>query len=99
MSQITAVYSSLLESAPKPSLTLADQDDTEVECFELTTAPLLKALVESRYATAKYVHMEHLHNEGEIVLNLSFFDGEYEHLGGAEITKEAVFWDDEVAAD
>jgi len=98
MSQISEVYNTLVKSAPKTSLFLTDHDDETVECFELNKAPLLKALVEPKYA-AKYVHIEHLVNEGVVVLNLSFYDGDGEHMGGAELTKEAVFWDDAAAAD
>jgi hypothetical protein len=99
MSQISEVYINLLKSAPKPSLALTDEADDKIDCFELSKAPLLKALVEPKYAAAKYVHIEHLVNEGVVVLNLSFYDGDGDHMGGAELTKEAVFWDDEVVAD
>jgi len=95
MSQISEVYNALIKAAPKPSLSLMDHDDEEVACFELNKAPLLKALVEPKYSSAKYVHIEHLDNMGTTVLNLSFYDAEGEHLGGAEITKEALFWDDD----
>jgi hypothetical protein len=96
MSQISEVYSNLLKSAPKPSLLLTDEEDDKIDCFDLNKAPLLKALVEAKYAAAKYVHIEYLESEGEVVLNLSFYEADGEHVGGAEITKETVFWDDDV---
>ena len=54
----------------------------------------MKALVLTKYPLVKYVNVERLVNEGEVVLNVSLFDLEGEQLGGAEITKTAVYWDD-----
>jgi hypothetical protein len=68
---------------------------TENEYFALEEAPFLKSLVEPKYPTVKYVNVEYLHNNGEIVLNISLYDEADDHVGGAEITKEAIFWDDE----
>ena len=94
---VEALYQSLLESSTPATISLStghDETFTEFPCFELEKAPLLKALVLTKYPLVKYVNVERLVNEGEVVLNVSLFDLEGEQLGGAEITKTAVYWDD-----
>ena len=88
------LYQSLLESSNKTSVSIGK--DEVFPCVELDSIPLLKTLVLPKYPLVKYVNIETLDNEGDVVLNVSLFDEEGEQLGGAEITKTAIFWDDAV---
>ena len=95
----TALYNSLLEACPKSTTTIADEDET-LDCFELSKSPQLKALAEPKFPAAKYVHIGHLLlDDGEVVLNISLFDEDGEHVGGAELTKTDLIWDDADDAD
>lgn len=92
----TDLYVSLLEACPKSTFTITDEDDT-VNCFELTKSPQLKAVVEPKFPTTKYVHIEHLlfgDGESGIVLNISLYDEDGEHVGGAELSLTNLIWDD-----
>lgn len=96
---IEALYQSLVESSAKATVAFSSGSDEcyqEFPCFELEKAPLLQSLVLPKYPSVKYVNIERLVNEGEVVLNVSLFDAYGEQLGGAEITKTAVYWDDTV---
>ena len=88
-----SLYQSLMESSNNATISLSTGSDP---CFELEAVPLLKELVLPKYPLVKYVNIERLNNEGEIVLNVSLYDATGEQLGGAEITKTAIFWDDAV---
>lgn len=94
-----ALYQSLVESSVKATVAFSSGSDEcyqEWPCFELDKAPLLSALVLPKYPSVKYASVERLVSEGEVVLNVSLFDTYGEQLGGAEITKTAIFWDDTV---
>jgi len=92
---ITALYNSLLEACPKSTTAITDDDDEILDCFDLAKSPQLHALVEPKFPTTKYVHIGHLLlDDGEVVLNISLFDGEGDQVGGAELTKTALIWDD-----
>jgi hypothetical protein len=93
-----ALYNSLLEACPKSTTTITD-DDEALDCFELAKSPQLLALVESKIPAAKYVHIGHLLGDGEVVLNISLYDEDGEHIGGAELTKTAIIWDDDEEAE
>jgi hypothetical protein len=77
---------------------LLDLSDTNLstESFELNKASLLNELVLPKFPLAKYVNIEKLISETEVVLNISLFDIDGEQLGGAEITKTEIFWDDAI---
>jgi hypothetical protein len=92
---VEALYQSLLESSSLATIILSSRSD-ENPCFELAGVPLLQTLVLPKYPSVKYVNIETLQSDGEVVLNVSLFDTEGEQLGGAEITKTAIFWDDTV---
>ena len=93
---VESLYQSLMESSSLTTISLSTGQDETLSCFELESVPLLKELVLPKYPSVKYVNIETLHNEGEVVLNVSLFDMTGEQLGGAEITKTAIFWDDTV---
>jgi hypothetical protein len=84
---IEVLYQSLLESVSV---------NVSSESFELDKLVLLKEHVSNKYPSVKYVNIEKLDSDGEIVLNVSLFDSQGEQLGGAEITKTDIFWDDAV---
>jgi hypothetical protein len=68
------------------------EDDTVVD---LNDYEEIKKIVCVRYVSASMMHVEQLKQEdGSIVFNLIFYDLEEEEVGGAEVTKETIYWDD-----
>ena len=90
------IYTELLQRKPKTSTTIVESTE-EYECFELSNFPLLSKMVLQKYSTAKYVSVEPLFDPEmhEKVYNMMFFANDEEIVGGCELTKTEVYWDDD----
>jgi hypothetical protein len=67
------------------------------ECYDLAVFPSLNLLIAQKIADAKYVSIE-LQNDPdskEIVFSLILYDAEEEQVGGCDLTKTQIIWDDE----
>jgi hypothetical protein len=85
-----------LENRKKPTTTIEDESES-YECYELINFSLLNLLVTKKHVNAKYVFVDSLWEPEQMqqVYNLMFFDKDEEHIGGCEVTKQKIYWDDD----
>lgn len=91
------IFNELLNRKPEQVNTITDED-IEYECYELSVFPLLSALTLQKAPTARFVSIELLSNPDtqERVFSILLFDDEEEIVGGAELTKSDVLWDEDL---
>ena len=85
-----------VENRKKPTTTIEESSES-YDCYELVNFNSLNTLVTTKHPEAVYVYVESLWEpeQQQQVYNLMFFDDDEEHIGGAELTKQKLFWDDD----
>ena len=74
---------------------LFSTQSNEKDWFKLDQIPLLNSIVLAKPMQATYVAMEILEPEPEVlVYNMSLHNDKGIHVGGAEITKDEIIWDE-----
>lgn len=90
----SAAWSALKTNVPAATCVIEDGDD-EYACFDINSVPALHALISQRFAAVQYVQVELLEPENEeIVFELTLIDINQQVLTGAELSKDALYWDD-----
>lgn len=93
----SAAYEALSKSIPVTTCIIdTEEEDGEYDCFDIKQCPALLQLVITRLPTVFYVSVVALDQEDqEQVFNLTFFDEENSPIGGAELAKAQLYWDDD----
>ena len=67
------------------------------ECYDLSIYPNLSTIVTKKLANAKYVSVEEQKDpdSNELVFSLIFYDETEEQVGGCDLTKTKIYWDDD----
>jgi hypothetical protein len=90
------IYNELLQRNTTHSMTIVESSE-EYEYYNLSDFPLVSEMVLQKYSKAKYISIEPRTGpeNNDVVFNLMFFGDDEEVVGGCEITKTVMYWDDD----